>query len=55
MLNKVYKGKIDETVKKFVKTQCNQDNGNSNTACTSLTFISFVSTMDQVIQSSLQL
>lgn len=49
MLNKIPEGKIDETIKKVVKTKCNQDDGDSNTACTCLNFISFALTIDQVI------
>ena len=55
MLNKVCKRKMDKTVEKVVETRCNQNNGDSNTAYTRLKFINFASTIDQVIQSSLQL
>ena len=49
MLNKVCKKKIDETVEKVVKTQRNQDDGNSNTAYTCFKFVNFASTIDQII------
>ena len=55
MLNKVCKGKMDKTVEKVVENQRNQDNSNSNMACTHLKFVSFPLMIDQIIQSSLQL
>lgn len=55
MLNKVCKRKTDKIIEKVMETRYNQDNGNSNIACTYLKFVNFVLTIDQVIQSNLQL
>lgn len=49
MFNKVFEGKIDKIVEKFVETRRNQDNDNNNTVCIRLKFISFASTIDQAI------
>ena len=55
MKNKVRNGKTDKTAEKDMENRTNQDNGNSNTACTGLKFVSFASIIDQVIQSNLEL
>ena len=54
MLKKGCKGKIDKTVEKVVETGRNQDNGDSNMACTRLKFVSFPSTLNKVNFSNLK-
>lgn len=55
MKNKVYNGKTNKAAKKDVKNLINQDDSNSNTTYTYFKFVSFTSTIDQVIQNNLQL
>lgn len=43
MIQKVCNGKTDETHKKIVDAQKNQDNGNNNTDSKCLKFVSFPS------------
>lgn len=53
MKNKVCNGKTDEAAEKDMKNRTNQNDGNSNSACTGLKFVSFLSSIDKVIQSNL--
>lgn len=53
MKNKVCNGKTKETAKKDMENRTNQNDSDNNTAYTHLKFINFVSTIDQIIQSSL--
>ena len=55
MNNKVLNKKTEEAAEKDLENCTNQNDSDSNTACTRLKFVSFASTIDQVIQSSLQL
>ena len=55
MKNKVCNRKTKEAAKKDMENHTNQNDGNSNTACTYLKFVSFALTIDQGIQRSLQL
>lgn len=55
MKNKVSNKKTDEIAKKDVENHTNQNDGNNHSAYTYLKFISFWSTINQVIQSNLEL
>lgn len=49
MKNKVHNGKTIEAVEKDMENRTNQNNSDSNTAYIHLKFVSFVSTIDQII------
>ena len=55
MKNKICNRKANKTRRKDMKNCTNQINGNSNMARIFLKFVNFMSTIDQVIQNSLQL
>ena len=50
---KIHDRKPDEAAKKDVENKTNRNNANSNISYTRLKFVSFVSTMDEVIRSNL--
>ncbi len=55
MIQKVHNQKIDKTMEKVVDIQSNQNAGDSNMTCIYLQFDSFLSIIDQIILSNLQL
>ena len=54
IIQTVCDGKTDETDEKIVKAWRNQGDGNSNTNNKHLKFVSFLSTIDQIILINLQ-
>ena len=55
MKNKVCNRKTEKVTEKDMENRTDQNDDNNITAWTRLKFVSFASTIDQVIQSSLQL